>query len=467
MSFENLFNAIRLLSEEVLPEKYSPIEFFENFDKESYALLLLGRDGKSIICRKPVLFIAGDTGQKTMLKTKGNEELFEISPFDISESILQQIDNFVLPLLGNSLDLSLFGYLGYESGAYYEKKLLSKKPKVYGMPDFLLALFSEIVIFQDGDKKQRPLVCQLEYVNKYGEVLEEVNSTFSKYFSISARAALNYTNYKFVQSHLKKEEYIKKIDLIKEKIIDGDIYQANFTQVLSAKYNDTGFDFFKKMYEVAPSNYYVYWKFMNINIISTSPELFLKTEVRQVEAQPIKGSITNSLVSAERQENIVKLLSSEKDESELSMIVDLFRNDFHRVCKTGSVAVSAHKEILESPHILHMYSSVIGELKEENSIIDIIKSCFPSGSITGCPKIRSVEVLRDLEDYRRGIYTGSIGYIGNKKSCLSVAIRTVLQQGDRLYFQVGGGIVYDSDAEKEYDECMQKARAFITALEMD
>jgi para-aminobenzoate synthetase component 1 len=200
-------------------------------------------------------------------------------------------------------------------------------------------------------------------------------------------------------------------------------------------------------------------------MISSSPERFLRIAGRSVETRPIKGTRPRGKSKAEDEKLRRELLASIKDKAELIMIVDLARNDLGRVCEYGTVRVP-EKMVLETyATVFHLVSTVTGKLKESKDHIDCIKACFPGGSITGAPKIRSMEIIDELEPTQRKIYTGSIGYLGfNQQTDLNIVIRTMLCCNDTVHFQVGGGIVADSDPQLEYEETLHKGKALMEAL---
>jgi para-aminobenzoate synthetase component 1 len=288
-------------------------------------------------------------------------------------------------------------------------------------------------------------------------------SAHLKSYGKSASPAVSWTHFEDfpatdVESLLSKRDYIKRVNDVKSAIIEGEIYQASFTHVFRKKNITDSWLHFCEQFSVNPSNYYVYWNLGGIQICCTSPELFLKLDRGELVARPIKGTLRR--VGHHSNE----LVSSSKNAAELSMIVDLFRNDFNRVCLSGSVEVRSHKEILELQNVFHMFSEIRGLVDPSISTIEIIEAIFPSGSISGCPKIRAFEVLQELEVCRRSFYTGSIGWISKDQINLNVGIRTLFFLKDWIHFHVGGGIVFDSTGEEEYQETLYKAQPFFQSM---
>lgn len=264
-------------------------------------------------------------------------------------------------------------------------------------------------------------------------------------------------------SNLSKREYIDKILKIKEYIRDGDVYQVNFAQRFSVKTSTPPFDLYRKLQSLSPVPYASYLDFGSVQIISHSPELFLKKDSASnlIFTEPIKGTRPRGQEKKEDERLRSELSRSEKDRAELTMIVDLERNDLSKICKPGSVKVDELYKIKSFPSVHHLVSNIHGELLPDSSIIQVIKSMFPGGSITGAPKVRAMELIEELEPNSRGVYTGSIGYLDIRGSFqFNIAIRTILIADETAFFHLGGGIVADSDPESEYLETMHKGSPF-------
>ncbi|MBS5824396.1 MAG: aminodeoxychorismate synthase component I, partial [Clostridium argentinense] len=267
------------------------------------------------------------------------------------------------------------------------------------------------------------------------------------------------------QSNFEEDEYLKTVSDVKEYIKNGDIYITNLTQRYVKEVKDDPFDIYERLRTINPAPFAAYMALEDFYILSSSPERFLKIESGVIETRPIKGTRPRGENTDEDERYKNELLESEKDKSELLMIVDLERNDLSKVCKPNTVKVTELFKLEEYSTVFHLVSTVVGEIKEEHSPIDCIKACFPGGSITGAPKIRSMEIIDELEKVRRNIYTGSIGYIGlDGNSDFNIVIRTALIKENKAYFGVGGGITYESIERMEYDETLDKARALMNVL---
>jgi para-aminobenzoate synthetase component 1 len=261
-------------------------------------------------------------------------------------------------------------------------------------------------------------------------------------------------------SNLSHEEYIGRIKKIQSYIAAGDIYQANLTQRFTIPYSTSLSQAFLSLCENHPVPYGAYLRYGDLEILSNSPECFLKydPQARVLETWPIKGTRPRGATTSEDARLCEELLTSAKDRAENLMIVDLERSDLGRVCETGSVEVPRLCEVRSYGTVHHLVSQVRGIVRKDCDRIDILRACFPGGSVTGAPKLRALEILEELEPSPREVYTGAIGYLGFGGSLhFNVAIRTAWRIGDKLCYAAGGGIVADSDPEKEYEESLLKA----------
>lgn len=269
-----------------------------------------------------------------------------------------------------------------------------------------------------------------------------------------------------IQADFTREAYLAALRRIREYIYAGDIYQVNMTQRFKAKLNGLHpWAIYKRLMDVNPAPFAAYLNCGDHLVACSSPERFLKLEGRKIETRPIKGTVRRGGTPQQDQANRDWLLHSEKNLAELAMIVDLLRNDIGRVCTPGTVQVKAFPEIESYASVHHLVATITGELDEDKSLIDLIQATFPGGSITGVPKIRAMEIIDELEPVTRGIYTGSIGYIGfNGIADLNIAIRTIIIKDDIAYIHAGGGITADSDEQEEYEESLLKASRLFAAL---
>lgn len=268
-----------------------------------------------------------------------------------------------------------------------------------------------------------------------------------------------------LQVNFTREEYCQAVRSALEYIAAGDIYQVNISQRFTAQLLTEPWELYRRLRYLNPAPFAAFLRFPEVIVASSSPERFLLVENDYVETRPIKGTRPRGRTSAEDSVLKNELINSEKDRAELLMIVDLERNDLGRVCLTGTVETPELHCLETYATVYHLVATVTGQLPDNKNIFDLLPAVFPGGSITGAPKIRSMEIIEELEPVRRSIYTGSLGYIDFAgKADLNIVIRTFILKGNQAYFQVGGGIVADSQPESEYQETLDKARALLSTL---
>lgn len=250
-----------------------------------------------------------------------------------------------------------------------------------------------------------------------------------------------------------KQSFIEKALKIKKEIAAGRIYQANLTSAFVSETTYSAEKVFKNLFEKFGGEYKALLPFGTHDLACMSPELFLKKQNLKIKTQPIKGSL------ADGKDLTKDLLENPKEAAELSMIVDLLRNDLNRLDETNSAKVTAHREIMKLGYIQHTYSEIEIDLEKDRSLSEIIKFMMPGGSISGCPKIESLKVIAENESIKRQAYTGTIGWWKDNNFCLNIAIRTFIKCKNQLFYHTGCGLVYDSDPEKEWEELVLKTGA--------
>lgn len=268
-----------------------------------------------------------------------------------------------------------------------------------------------------------------------------------------------------IVSNFTKAQYLQAVKKALKYIRSGDIYQVNLSQRLVIAAQPDYLSIYSRLRRLSPSPFAALFDAGNFQILSASPERFLKLSGKKVVTQPMKG--TRRRGNEEKEDIFLRedLLKSTKDKSELLMIVDLLRNDLGRVCEYGSIKVSRMRELEEYATVFQTTATIEGVLHSGKDRIDLLKAAFPGGSITGCPKIRAMEIIKELEPDPRGIYTGSLGYLSFTGDMdLNILIRTILFKQGHAYFSAGGGIVSGSSPEKEYEETLIKARPLFSAL---
>lgn len=268
-------------------------------------------------------------------------------------------------------------------------------------------------------------------------------------------------------SNFKKEDFFKAVEDTKEYIRSGDIIQTVISQRFESEFSGEPFDIYRALRVINPSPYMFFMRLGGIELAGSSPEILVRNEGSEVTVRPIAGTRPRGLSDAEDKALEKELLADEKERAEHIMLVDLGRNDLGRISKAGTVEVDELMTIERYSHVMHIVSNVRGEKMDDKDSFDVLRACFPAGTLSGAPKIRAMEIIEELEPCKRGVYGGSLGYFsfsGNMDVCIT--IRTVLIKDNRVYLQAGAGIVADSEPEKEYEETVNKAKGMLKAVEM-
>jgi para-aminobenzoate synthetase component 1 len=369
------------------------------------------------------------------------------------------------------------GYFSYEFGRYIER-LPETTMDDLKMPLIRLCFYDRLVCYDHLENSFRLIALQLpddiERPQSKLAGLERLLSEAQQVRVPMPRAAdLDDIDFSVIRCNMGRDYYLEAIEKIRQYICDGDVYQINFSHRFECDYDGAPVDLFHWQNHYNPSGYAAYIDAGDFHIVSASPEMFITLNDGVISTKPIKGTrrrLDEQGPNAARagQINTKKfneLVRSEKEQAELNMIVDLERNDLARICKPGTRKVVQPRTIETYPTVFHAVATVAGKLREDVSFCDILKATFPGGSITGAPKIRSMEIIDETEPTARGVYTGSIGYIGLDGSvCLNIAIRTIIIKDGKAFTQTGGGIVADSDPEAEWNETITKARALLAGI---
>ncbi|HON06868.1 MAG TPA: anthranilate synthase component I family protein [Verrucomicrobiota bacterium] len=429
----------------------------------------------SLICRKPFLEFSS-RGSVCKISTKNKEFLSFGNPFKILEYLFQR---YKLP---NEIDLPFplggaFGYWGYDLKNSVEERLTTHAKIDNGCPDCKIGFYDSIVVYDHYLNKAFIISTGLnpEGVPYQSDAIAKVNEWLKIFEDAGSRKECDgefpKTSLSKIEpiftSTMERNEFIHAVEKAKKYINAGDIYQVNLSHRIETDSKGISpFQLFINLRNNSPAPFSAFMNFGGFQIVSSSPELFLKMIDRHIITRPIKGTRPRSKDPQVDIQMLYELKTSPKETAELVMITDLLRNDLGKVCEYGGVKVSELLKAESHPHIYHLISTVEGELRTDISHIQALASCFPGGSITGAPKIRAMEIIDELEPTARGIYTGTHGYIGfNSVSQISITIRTALINNGKICFQTGAGIVADSDPESEYNETLSKAKGFFLAME--
>lgn len=419
----------------------------------------------SFIGVNPSIVIEGKGDQVKI--TKDNDiRILNGNPLEVVKSILKKREMERIPGLPPFAGGAV-GYLGYDMVHNFEK-LPRHASDDLGLPD-LVMMFSDVVVAFDN-LEQCGWIIGLNDGARHGDsgIWKQVEETESGIMAdapiFNTKSSLSKIN---VVSNLTEKEYIDMVKRCKEYISEGDIFQANLSQRLSALVKGTDpLNIYRVLMGINPSPFSAFIDTGSFQLVSSSPERLVRLNNGVADTRPIAGTRPRGKSHAENGMLMNELITSEKERAEHIMLVDLERNDLGRVCKYGSVKVDEFMVLESYSHVTHIVSNVCGDMNPQLDAFDLIEAVFPGGTITGVPKIRCMEIIDELEPTTRGPYTGSIGYISYTGDMdLNIIIRTFIIKDGWAHVQVGAGIVADSDPEKEYKETIYKAEALLKTLE--
>lgn len=445
-----------------LPYFSDSAALFAPFAAQSWAVFLDSGYPRStqgrydIIAANPVCTLVTHGDHTTI--TTGNEVIISNeNPFNLLKSELTRhgemfdfshLAEFDLPFVGGAI-----GYFSYDLARRLED-LPNLAEDAEAIPEMMVGIYDWAVIV-DHETKQTFLICYDDArIENYEVQSPRSPSKEEDKFSVTSEINANFSQDGYAHAFQKIKRYLK----------EGDCYQVNLTQRFSATCEGDTWQAYQALREINAAPFSAYLNLPDVKILSSSPERFLKLTGRYVETKPIKGTRPRRIDALENAAQITDLKTSPKDRAENVMIVDLLRNDISKVCQ--KVRVPKLFEIESYSTVHHLVSTVTGELNANQHALDLLKHCFPGGSITGAPKIRAMQVIEELEPNRRGVYCGAMGYIDfNGNMDTNIAIRTLVQSHDTIRFWAGGGIVNDSKVEDEYQESFDKAAAMFQVLQ--
>lgn len=423
-----------------------------------------GLGAYSFIGFEPFLTLRASAG-RTVMREAGVETALEGEPLTQLRRQLRRFrtaEHPELPFTGGAV-----GYLSYDYGARWEiatKHRLTAAEEL--LPDLEFGFYDGVLAFHHPTGRWL-LVANPVHQADGATILRRLRAalqaaTLTNAVDRDADGPAQFTSPRACES---RERYLASVHRIKEYIRSGDVYQVNLAQRFEASWSANPGDLYQRLRTRSPAPFAAFLATESGEVMSCSPERFLRLRSGQVETRPIKGTRPRGVTPEEDQRLASELLSSAKERAELLMIVDLERNDLGRVCVPGTIRVADLYRLETHPTVFHLVGSVTGALRAECDVLDLLRATFPGGSITGAPKIRAMQIIDELESAPRHLYTGAIGYLGFDGGCdLSIAIRTIVTRKGRASYHVGAGIVWDSDPESEYEETLAKGRALFEAL---
>ena len=364
------------------------------------------------------------------------------------------------------------GYLSYDMVHFFENIPLNGKDDL-AFPDCLFLITDSIIIFDHVNHTMKVLanahVQDGNAEEAYKHATEKIEALIRKLnapLRVRRFGARRDTPLQ-VDFNRDKEDYMRAVDRCREYIVAGDIFQAIVSLRQEVTTRSPTLDVYRALRTVNPSPYMFYIKHGDYRLAGSSPEILVKLEGNRVQYRPLAGTRWRGKTDEEDLQIAEELLDDPKERAEHIMLVDLGRNDVGRVCRYKTVEVTELMRVEHYSHVMHIVSNIIGQLDPKHTPYDLMRAVFPAGTVSGAPKVRAMQIIDELEPTRRGPYGGAVGYFGFSGNLDSgIILRTILFNGPKAYVQSGAGIVYDSNAEYEYNECMNKGRGLIKAIEL-
>ena len=451
----------------------NPLSLFEKIKHLPYPVFLDSslphktRGRYSFISADPYI-IMKHQNNKTIIFNDNFKEIKYESPFNtLNKLLLEHTNNLNKTNYPKEFQGGAIGFFSYDTG-----RLLENIPSIakndQNLPEILLGFYNWLIIHDN--ETYDTFITSTGAPNK---TLRAANFQLNKILNLlkTNQVAQNQElfNYKIgpFKSNFTKTNYINSINKIKDYLQAGDAYQVNLSQRFESIFDGDPWSLYLAIRKQNPTNFSAFLDFPEITILSISPEQFMKINNDHIESRPIKGTKIRSNVPDIDSEIAKTLFQSKKDRAENLMIVDLIRNDLAKICIPGTIKVPELFSLEKTSSVWHLVSSVIGQLRKDASISNVLEAAIPGGSITGTPKIRSMQIIEELEPVRRNLYCGTITFIPDNKTLnSSIAIRTITIQKEKLYLSLGGGITFESNPEDEYNETIAKGKSILESIQL-
>jgi anthranilate synthase component 1 len=462
---------------EIVADLLTPVSAFLKIAEDAdYAFLLESVEGGehvgrySFLGKDPFLILRGHRGKATIERAGATTE--SDRPFiDVLRTLMADFRSPFVPDLPRFTGGAV-GYLGYGAASWFEPVLGDLGSASDGSDQAGFMLFDTVLAFDHV--QHRILIIanaritaddDLESLYQFAcAKIQFLERELERSLSRPPQAA---TDGLTLESNYTRERFEGQVRTAKEFIAAGEIYQVVLSQRFQAQIGVDPFTVYRALRHVNPSPYMYFIRMGNVSVVGSSPEMLVRVEGSHVETHPIAGTRPRGRSADEDARLAEELKRNEKERAEHVMLVDLGRNDVGRVCEFGSVRVPQFMGLEKYSHVMHLTSIVEGKLADDKDRLDALVACFPAGTVSGAPKVRAMQIIKDLEPSGRGLYAGAVGYVdfaGNLDFC--IAIRTVIMSAGTAYVQAGAGIVIDSNPAAEYEETRDKARALVRALEL-
>ncbi|WP_447597878.1 anthranilate synthase component I [Nitrospira sp. Nam80] len=468
------------LYREILADYETPVSAFAKIDHGPSAYLLesveggenwarysfLGSGSPAMVHedRGDLLLTSGTTSRR--IPSGGN-------PLERLRELMQDYRPVAVPGLPRFVGGAV-GYFSYDTVRTFEELPAPRKDGL-GLPDWAFLLTDTLLIFDNVSQKIKVVAnaqvsstkdrdirrAYKEATDRIEGMIARLKRPLRRIRSKRRRKPITFT------PNMNQADFEKMVSRTKEYIRSGDVVQAVLSQRWQTQIHTTPFQLYRALRVINPSPYMYYLRIAGVELVGSSPETLVRCEDGKICVRPIAGTRRRGKTPEEDQQLARRLLADEKERAEHVMLVDLGRNDVGRVARKGSVQVETLMQVERYSHVMHITSQVTGDLDRDKTVYDVLRACFPAGTVSGAPKIRAMEIIEELEPARRGPYAGAVGYFGfsgNMDMCIN--IRTIVIKGRQAYIQAGAGIVADSNPEHEYEETCNKARAMMKAIEL-
>lgn len=466
---------------EILADMETPVSAFLKIDDGKHSFLLESLEGGekwarySFLGSRPSVIIR-TFGRSAEIFRNGRTSVvpFDRDPLEIVKTLLAGYTPVADPALPRFFGGAV-GFMGYDAVRFFEE-LPSRTKDGLGLPDIFFMITDTLLIFDNLTHRIKVVSnahvngrsaasAYKEAVGKIDALVKKLKQGKSSRFKVQSskkrakagKLQSNFTQQQYEQAVLKAKEYIKA----------GDIFQVVPSQRFRTRISAEPYEIYRALRLINPSPYMYFLRCGDATVVGASPEVMVRLEGDRVDLRPIAGTRRRGITEEEDGALAEELLADPKERAEHIMLVDLGRNDVGRVSEPGSVNVSELMVVERYSHVMHIVSNVRGVLQKDRDAYDVIRACFPAGTVSGAPKIRAMEIIDELEPTKRGPYAGAVGYFGfsgNMDTCIT--IRTLVIKDKTAYIQAGGGVVADSDPASEYQETVNKARAMMRAVEM-
>ena len=412
----------------------------------------------SFIATTPLYTITGEDETTRVQHRDGNITQHAQHSIDYVKTLLPRLTgDYPFPFFGGAI-----GYIGYETIFTYED-IGDKLPAMHALPDTHLFIFDSFIVF---DHREETITFVAVALEERTEAQLQASIDLLMTQALTTQPLPHTTEQLTFTPAMSPKKFKQLVAEAKQAIIAGEVFQVVLSQKFTADFTGDAFSLYRKLRTANPSPYMFYLAFGDYTVLGTSPESLVKVTGDTIITNPIAGTRPRGKTAYEDEALARELLADEKELAEHKMLIDLSRNDVGKIANIGTVEVSRYAQIEKYQHVMHIVSEVRGQLLPHLHALDALMACLPAGTVSGAPKVRAMQLINELESERRGVYAGAVGYLSVTGAMdFALAIRTMVIEGGTASVQAGAGIVYDSDAQKEYEETLHKAKALLEVIQ--